>query len=121
MTRSRPFLDPPSNGKCLDSKEAADEEWCQREACLGWERARSPVGGAFELSARMVLRLSRQRQNYYRDDLPGAEAPRIAQRTHPVWSDAHLTRTKVTRMATISFDHMPRADVTKTAAGAGHA
>ena len=36
MTQSHPFLDPPSNGKCLDSKEAADEGLCQREACLGW-------------------------------------------------------------------------------------
>lgn len=36
MTQSLPLLDPPSNGKCLDPKEAAYEELCQREACLGW-------------------------------------------------------------------------------------
>ena len=36
MTQSLPLLDPPFNGKCLKSKEAADEELCQREACLGW-------------------------------------------------------------------------------------
>ena len=40
MTQSFPLLDPPSNGKCLKSKEAADEELCQREACLGWSARR---------------------------------------------------------------------------------
>jgi hypothetical protein len=64
MTQSHPFLDPPSNGKCLDSKEAADEGLCQREACLGWV-ARGSKSRALLSLWPILLRLLRQRQLYY--------------------------------------------------------
>lgn len=51
MTQSHPFLDPPSNGKCLGSKEAADEGLCQREACLGWGCTRFKEPRTFKLVA----------------------------------------------------------------------
>ena len=57
MTQSLPLLDPPSNGKCLAPKEAADEELCQREACLGWD-ARRRFRQRFKLSARILPRIS---------------------------------------------------------------